>query len=176
MGALDQGEYLARDLLFQAFLGHGQVVVGLKVEPELRGGAKGARQAQSGIGGDAALALDDGVDAIRRDAQGARQGILADAQRLEELFQQDLAGVNGRNVTGHVTPLVIVHDFDVVGVTLLPDEAQAIAVVDADAVLSFTVTVQFLQAVARWDAQIIQADGGVQDEQFAQGRALQIGG
>jgi hypothetical protein len=71
---------------------------------------------------------------------------------------------------------VIVHDFDVVGVTLLPDEAQAIAVVDADAVLSFTVTVQFLQAVARWDAQIIQADGGVQDEQFAQGRALQIGG
>ncbi len=176
MGALDQGKHFELDLVFQMLLGYFQVVVRLQVEPELRGGAESTGQTQGGIGCDAALALNDGVDAIWRDAQGARQSVLADPQRFEEFFHQNLTGMDGRNFTDHVTPLVIVNDFNLVGVSVLPDEAQPIAVVDADAVLSFTVAAQFLQAVARRDAQIFQAGCGVQDEQFAQGRALQLGG
>ncbi len=176
MGKLDQGEHLALDLVFQVILRDFQIIPGLQVEPELGGGAESTRQAQGGIGCDTAPALNDGIDAVWGNPQGTRQGVLADAQRLEELFQQNLTGMDGRNFAGHVTPLVIVNNFNLVGVSVLPDKAQAIAVVDADAVLSFTVATQFLQTVAGGYAQVVEAYSGVQDEQFAQGRALQIGG
>lgn len=174
MGALDQGKHLALDLVFQALLGYFQVVACLEIDPELGGSAESTRQTQSGVGGNAALALHNGVDAIRRDAQGTRQRILADPQRFEELFQQNLTGMDGRNFTGHLTPLVIVNNFNLVGVSVFPDEAQAVTVVNANAVLSFTVAMQFLQAVSGGNAQIVQIGSGIQDEQFPQGNSLQI--
>ncbi len=175
MGALGQGKHLALDLAFQTLLGYFQVVMRLQVEPELRGGAESARQTQGGIGSDAALALNNGVDAIRRYAQGARQGVLADFQRLEEFFQQNLTGMDGRNFTGHFTPLVIVNNFNLVGVPVLPDEAQPVAIVNTDAVLSFTVAAQFLQAVSGRHAQVFWAGSGIQNKQLAQGSMLQLG-
>jgi len=47
---------------------------------------------------------------------------------------------------------VVVDDFDVLGVAALPAEADAVLVVDADAVLPLAVARQFLQSVAGRDA------------------------
>jgi hypothetical protein len=44
------------------------------------------------------------VDAARIDANVAGQAILANAQRLEEFFQQDFARVNGREFLGQTVP------------------------------------------------------------------------
>jgi hypothetical protein len=174
MGTLDQGQDLAFDLTFHPFAGDFQVVAGLKVEPELGGSAESACQAQGSIGGNAALALHDRVDAVGRNAQSASQGILADPQRLEELFQQDLAGVDGRKVSCHITPLVVVNNFDVEGVSFLPEKAETIPIVNANAVLTFTVSTQFFQMIAGRNAQIIQGHGSVEHEQFPQGNSLEF--
>src|SRR5690606_39389266 len=51
-------------------------------------------QAHGGIGGDAALAQHDLVDAARRHGHGTGQGVLADAERHQELLLQHLAGMD----------------------------------------------------------------------------------
>jgi hypothetical protein len=70
-----------------------QIVVHLQAEKEPFRQAEIAGEPQIGVGGDIPLAQHDLVDAARRDVNRARQGILAEAHRLEELFEQDFAGV-----------------------------------------------------------------------------------
>lgn len=43
---------------------------------------------------------------------------------------------------------MIVPDLDLIGIVLVPNDADAVWIVDANTVLSFAVTVQFLQTVA----------------------------
>ena len=50
--------------------------------------------------------------------------------------------------------LVVVRDFDLVGIATLPSEADAVLIVDADAVLPAAVATQALQAVPGRDRQI----------------------
>lgn len=86
--------------------GSAQGVVGLQVEPEFGAGAETAGQAQGGIGGDRAIAVDDPADAVGRHAEVARQGVDADAERLHELLKEDFAGGNGIVLlAGHVCGL-----------------------------------------------------------------------
>lgn len=66
-----------------------QIVVGLQAHPEALAGAERGRQPDRAVGADAALAQHALVDAAWRHARGARQGVLADAQRGQELLQQD---------------------------------------------------------------------------------------
>src|SRR3546814_15087146 len=70
-----------------------EVVVGLEAQPEALAGTQRQRQRQrhadGGVRGDPTLAEDDFVDPARRDAHRARQRVLADAERAEELLQQD---------------------------------------------------------------------------------------
>jgi hypothetical protein len=40
-------------------------------------------------------------------------------------------------------------------------------VVDANAVLAFPVSLELLQAICRWHAQLVEAHGGVQQQQLA---------
>lgn len=49
-----------------------------------------------------------------------------------------------------------------VRVSVSPDEADAVAVVDPDAVLTFSVSLQGFQAVAREDPQVIQSASGME--------------
>lgn len=46
-------------------------------------------------------AVDQLVDAPRRDADALGETILADAQRAEKLLQEDLAGMDGRKLLRH---------------------------------------------------------------------------
>jgi hypothetical protein len=67
---------------------------------------------------------------------------------------------------------VIIDDVDVVGVAVQPAEADAPLVVDAEAVLTFTVPAEGLEAVSRRYTEIVQGVGGVQVDEFPKGRAL----
>jgi len=71
--------------------------------------------------------------------------------------------------------LVVVGDLDGVGVAAVPAEADAPLVVDADAVLAGAVSGESLEAVAGWDAEVGERLGGVEDEELAEGAALEVG-
>lgn len=75
--------------------GRRQVIGGLHVDPELRGGAERAGEQPRRVGGHAPLAVDDLVDALDRDAEVLGELGLRDAHGLEELLGEDLAGVGG---------------------------------------------------------------------------------
>src|SRR3546814_13546350 len=71
-----------------------KVVVGLQTQPEALAGTQRQRHADGGVRGNAALAEDDFVDPARRDAHRARQRVLADAERAEELLLKDFTGMD----------------------------------------------------------------------------------
>jgi len=73
-----------------------EVVAGLEVEPEALGGAEVAGEAEGGVGGDGALAVDDLVDAAGWHGDVLGEAVLGDVHGVEELFEKDLAGVDGR--------------------------------------------------------------------------------
>jgi len=52
-------------------------------------------EAQSGVGGDAALAECNFVDAARRNTNVHREPVLAHVEWLQKFFHQNFAGVNG---------------------------------------------------------------------------------
>jgi hypothetical protein len=68
---------------------------------------------------------------------------------------------------------MVVGDFDIVGIPLLPSEADSPALVDADAVLPLAIPFEGLQPIPWRDPQVLQHPGPVQVEQFPAGLALE---
>lgn len=54
---------------------------------------------------------------------------------------------------------MVIRNLNLVGVAVLPDEADTPLVIDPDAVLSLTVSREFLQPICRRDSEIFQALG-----------------
>jgi hypothetical protein len=144
----------------------------LQVEPELRAHLEVARQPQSSVGSHRAPAVHNLSDAGCGNTDIHGQPVLADAHRLEELFGQDLPGMCGYTLQVpaygwsvdshflfplHGCPLwvclVVIHDL-YIACAVVPYEADAILIVDADAVLSFPITMQRFQSVARRHTQV----------------------
>jgi hypothetical protein len=71
---------------------------------------------------------------------------------------------------------MVVDDFHIVGIAVPPYEADAILIIDSDAVLTFALAVQSLQPVSRGNIQIIQRHRGMQQEKLLQCTHFQIGG
>jgi hypothetical protein len=71
---------------------------------------------------------------------------------------------------------MVVDDFHIVGVAVPPHEADAILIIDSDAVLALALAVQSLQPVSGGDIQIIQRHGGMQQEELLHCPHFQIGG
>ena len=57
---------------------------------------------------------------------------------------------------------MVVYDFHIVGVAVPPNEADAILIIDTDAVLALALAMQSLQPVSGRNIQIIQGYGGMQ--------------
>ncbi len=57
---------------------------------------------------------------------------------------------------------MVIAYFDPLRSLVAPDETDSVLVVDTDAVLPFSVPVERLQAVPRWDPQRLKRDHGVQ--------------
>jgi hypothetical protein len=71
---------------------------------------------------------------------------------------------------------MVVYDFHIVGVAVPPHEANAILIIDSDAVLALALAVQSLQPVSGRHTQIIQRHGGMQQEELLHCPHFQIGG
>ena len=72
--------------------------------------------------------------------------------------------------------LVIIDNRDVVRVALTPRETDPPLVVDANAVLPGPIAAELLQAVAWWDAKVIENFGCVDRDELAEHGSAQLGG
>src|SRR5215471_15388193 len=70
------------------------------------------------------------------------------------------------------TPLMVIGDFHVVRVAVLPDEANAELIVNPNAVLALTVALQRFQPVARRRLEIVECVGRMHHSKFAERDAL----
>ena len=75
-------------------LGYAQVVVDLEVEPQLRRYPETLAEAQRGVGGNGALAVDDFADAVGRNDDLTGERVDAHAHRPHEVLGEDFAGRN----------------------------------------------------------------------------------
>jgi hypothetical protein len=64
---------------------------------------------------------------------------------------------------------MIVGDFYVLGVLAIPSKAYAVLVVDADAVLAGSISLQCFESIAWWESQFVESRGSLQLGEFAQG-------
>src|SRR5438309_10271279 len=101
--------YCSRDTLPPRLL---EVEIRLQAHPVARRIAEVVRETQRGVGRDAALAENDLVDAPRRHADIARQRVLAQAARLQELLEENDARVavvsfHSYNAARYITEPVI---------------------------------------------------------------------
>jgi len=71
---------------------------------------------------------------------------------------------------------MLVRHFDVVGVVLLPTEADAPLVIDANAMLASAIARQSFQPIGRRNPQIVQALSDIELYQLAPRKAVQFGG
>ena len=81
----------------------------LQIEPGLRISPEISTKPQCGIGRNRALGVNNLVDSPWRNANSLGQRVLAEPQRAHEVFQQDLAGMNGFDIA-----LVHASDFGIV--------------------------------------------------------------
>jgi hypothetical protein len=108
------------------------------------------------------------VNPSRWDTDILGDSILRNSHWLEEIVKQDLARVDRRKLSScHKGVLVVVNDLYIMGVAILPTEANAPLVIDADAVLAAPSTFEFLQSIARKYSQIGQCLSGVQRDHAA---------
>ena len=62
---------------------------------------------------------------------------------------------------------MIIYNLHLKGITIPPFKTDTPSLVDADTVLPYTVPFELLQAVCRWNTQVIQRDGPIQHPQLA---------
>ena len=164
-----------QDFIALAGIGHHvQLIRDLAVEPELRAVAKVSGQTHRRVGGDAALFGDNALDAALWHAGVQRKAGLAYAHGLQKFFIQNFARMHGQHAVSHGVLLVIVDDFNGVGVPVFPDEAYPPLAVDADAVLSGPVSFENFQPVSGRNTQVVQRNGVVQDFELTHGNALDV--
>lgn len=61
---------------------------------------------------------------------------------------------------------MVIHDLNVVGISVAPDKTDAPLIVDADAVLSLSVSVKSFETIARRGCQVAQFRGNIQLAEF----------
>ncbi len=120
--------------------------------------------------------MHDLVDSAGRDTDVPRKPVLADPHWIEELLQQDLTGVNWWSVLlRHCLRFsVVVDDFNVVRISLCPDEADAPLVIDSNTILARAISGEPLQAIAWGHPKVMQVLGSVQHSELSLGNALQV--
>jgi hypothetical protein len=69
---------------------------------------------------------------------------------------------------------VVINDLDLQRITVLPDEADSPLIVDSNAVLSRSITLQPLKPVRWWNPQRIQTAGGRENFELSRSQALKI--
>jgi hypothetical protein len=81
--------------------GNIKVILGLQSHPELRRVPEEAREAQSSIGSEGALAKHDLIDTARVHADVNGKAVLAQVHRFDEFLQQHFTRMDGGKFVGH---------------------------------------------------------------------------
>jgi hypothetical protein len=74
----------------------------------------------------------------------------------------------------HDVPLVVVNDFYVACISVVPHEADPPLIVDSNAVLAAPVAFQLLQTIRRWKSQVINDRGCVKHSQLTASALLNL--
>ena len=69
---------------------------------------------------------------------------------------------------------MVVDDLDVVGIASGPSETDTPLVVDANAVLAVTIAFKLLEAISRWESEILQTHRGVHVAKLSEHAAPKI--
>ncbi len=69
---------------------------------------------------------------------------------------------------------MVIHNFDLVSIAPAPAEADAPLPVNTDAVLALSLALQGFQSISWGNAQVLQADSGIEKPELVQGRFLQL--
>ena len=141
------------ELLAKGALDFTQIVGGLQIEPVPWVYLEKPTEARRGVGGDGAPAGEDFTQTALRDAGRLGGGQLGDAQRREKFVAQNTAGVGQGVGLLMVVSLMIISDFNVLGIGSGPDETDAPLVVDADAMLAGAAALQWFEPVAGRESQ-----------------------
>jgi hypothetical protein len=157
---------------------HFEVVAGLKIQPKSIARAEIPREPQSAIRANGSGAMHDLVDPPWRHTDIPGQPVLGQTKRLEKIRREDFAGMYGIQLSsGHAKPssnvLVVVNDLNLVGIAILPPEADAPLLVYANAVLAGSIAPELLQSIPRRHPEIVELLGRVYRHKFAQHRALE---
>ncbi len=117
--------------------------------------------------------MHDLINAAGRDAEALRQPVLSQAERRQKVLPQYLTRVHrGQALYGHRTLLMVIDNLDVVSIATFPAKTDPPLVVDANAMLPYSITCQLLEAVARRHAEVIERGSRVDLGKLAQRDSL----
>lgn len=154
-------------------LAHGDVI--LQVEEVALGNAEVSAEAQGGIDGDRALILENLLNARNGDLYILGKAIGGYTVRLHKFFGKNLADFRCGDMA-HIVCLhscMIVRDFDIgYGIFAIYAKTDAVLLIDANAVLSLSVTFELFRVIGRRNPQIVQTGSIVQHDEFSQSDLL----
>src|ERR1035441_3211778 len=133
---------------FKLIARHFEIVVRLHIHPHFSRRSKVTSQAQGSFSGNAPRAADDRSDAIGRDVKRLRELIHGKAKIAHEFFQM-FSRMNRGQFFRHGCSSVVVHDFNIVSVSFSLMKADAVLIVDPNAMLSDPVSYQGFEPVTR---------------------------
>ena len=152
----------------KGFTGIFQIIIRLKAKPESFRRTKEPGQPQGRIGGDGPLPLHDLIDPSGRNVNVFRQSVLAQIHGFKKLLKKNFSRMNRRIISHFSSPLLMIIDnFHLIGVCIFPKKTEAVLVIDAEAPLSFSGTLQRLQAISWRNTKIVQRTCPVENPQFS---------
>jgi hypothetical protein len=145
------------DGLPRSLLSQPDFIEALQVQPEFRTGAEEMSETQGGVASDGPPPIQDFGDAIGGNSQLPRQSRGAHSQ-LAELLGQMFPGMNCS--PSHGILLMVIDNLQVQGTERIfrPLETNPPLVVDADAVLPLTVTLERFETVSRQCRKVFERD------------------
>jgi hypothetical protein len=149
--------------------------MGLQIHPTLGVGAKKTGQPQGRIRGNRPFSRDDFSDAPLLYADRLGKPVRGNLHGFQKIFQQNFAGIHRGQVSFHgFSPLMVINNFDIIRMAVLPVEAYPPLIVDPDAPLAFSLTPQLFQPVSRRYAKKFQSCRAMDLGQFAQGYPMYV--
>jgi len=142
-----QRSYIARNLDGDFIFSNFQIITRLEIHPKNWSVLEVARKTQGGVRGDAAPFVENVCDARDGNAQIHRHPVHAQSQRDHELFAQNFSRMHWFDFLCHLTPLMVIHNLDLVSVTLQPHKTNAPLLVNTNAILPLAIALQRFQSV-----------------------------
>jgi len=167
-------------VLFQVFVftaGLAQVIVGLEVDPEPCLHLEEITEAERVLAGDPPFAVDQLIEANIGDARTLGDCLLREPHRFDELLQQQRArGIQRDVVVGFHSALMVVGDFNVACVAIVPAKTDTPLIVDANTVPVFSVATEGFEMITRGNSQGFQLCRRGNETELVQCALLNVAG